>query len=114
MRHGLCFELSVLRGHFDTEALAERSNITAIILIKLISSVKLHHPLRRYTPDRVPVHRPSPGERFGWVLDSVNMITFRIECIGVNVYLTAQVIPQDKVTISRIVTWHIFESSRFK
>jgi hypothetical protein len=32
-------EFSVLRGHIDTKALAERPNITVIILIKLVPGV---------------------------------------------------------------------------
>src|SRR5262249_32029527 len=80
-RCNLRLEFSVLRGHFDTKALAERSNIAVIILIKFVPGVKLHHPLWRYTPDRIPAHRTGPGERFSRVLDSVNMITCQIECI---------------------------------
>ena len=85
-----------------------------IILIKLIPRVKLHHPLWRYTPDRIAVHRTGPGERFSRVFDTVNMITCRIEGIRMNIYLMAQVISQDEITISRIVTRRIFESPRFK
>ena len=42
-------EFSALRGLFDSKALAERSHITVIILIKLVPGVKLHHPFQRYT-----------------------------------------------------------------
>src|SRR5215813_6996928 len=68
-------EFIVLRGHFDAEALAKRSNVIVIILIKLIPRVKLHHPFWRYTLDRIAVHRTGPGKRFSRVFDSVNMIT---------------------------------------
>ncbi len=49
-------KLLVLRGHCDVKALAEYFDIVIIVVIQLISAVKLHQPLWRYTFDGIPIH----------------------------------------------------------
>ncbi len=49
------------------------------------------------------INSPSSCQRIDWVWDAKDVISFRIERIGVNIYLVAGLISQDEITFPRVI-----------